>query len=160
LNTFEMEIQEFDWDEYFGRAYLNWAPHPWLALSAEYQYEEFKRGGAEDVFIELKEVVTHRFPLAANFFHPSGFSAGLKATYITQDGEFLPQLASEFQSGDDQFWVVDAVVRYRLPNRWGWFSVGVRNLFDEAFQYYDTDPRNPSIQPDRMFYAKVTLALP
>ncbi len=33
-----------DWEERLGRAYFYWAPHKWLAASAEYQYEQFRRG--------------------------------------------------------------------------------------------------------------------
>lgn len=49
-----------DWKEYLGRAYLYWAPHRWAGLSAEYQYEEFKRD--EEFLLYLKEVKTHRRP--------------------------------------------------------------------------------------------------
>ena len=65
-----------------------------------------------------------------------------------------------FISGEDSFWVVDTAVSYRLPKRYGFFTVGVSNLFDEEFQYYDTDRDNPRLQPGRFFYAKLTLAFP
>lgn len=151
-----------DWEEYLGRAYLFWTPHKWLALSAEYLYERFERdwefaAGAE-------EVKTHSFPLGINFFHPSGLSASLKATYYDQDGKFLPLLADplpeNYVSGEDDFWVVDAAISYRLPERYGFITVGATNLFDEEFNYYDTDIDNPRIQPDRFFFAKVTVAFP
>ena len=63
-------------------------------------------------------------------------------------------------SGEDQFWVCDAAVSYRLPKRYGFVSVGAKNLFDQSFKYYDTDPGNPAIQPSRMFFVKATLAFP
>jgi hypothetical protein len=40
------------------------------------------------------------------------------------------------------------------------FTLGVSNVTDKEFQYYDTDFRNPSIQPDRVVFGKLTLALP
>ena len=56
-------------DEYLARAYLFWAPHPWLALRAGYMFERFK----EDVFpTDQTELNTHQVPLGINFFHPSG----------------------------------------------------------------------------------------
>jgi outer membrane receptor for ferrienterochelin and colicin len=64
------------------------------------------------------------------------------------------------ETGDDNFWLVDFAVNYRLPKRYGFISAGVNNLFDKQFQYFDTDPDNPRIQPERFFWAKVTLAFP
>jgi hypothetical protein len=36
----------------------------------------------------------------------------------------------------------------------------VTNLFDEQFRFFDRDLNNPSIQPTRTFFARITLALP
>ncbi len=33
-----------DWQENLARTYLFWAPRPWLALRAEYQYEHYSKG--------------------------------------------------------------------------------------------------------------------
>ncbi len=151
-----------DWEEYLGRGYLFWTPHKWLALSAEYLYEQFERD--MEFTFGVEEVKTHSFPLGINFFHPSGLSASLKATYYDQDGTFLPllddPLPENFVSGEDDFWVVDAAISYRLPKRYGFITVGATNLFDEEFDYYDTDEDNPRIQPERFFFARLTLALP
>jgi tetratricopeptide (TPR) repeat protein len=149
---------EVDFDEEFARAYLNWAPHPWWALSGEYQYERFKRD-PEFTSVELfTNVTTHRWPVAVSFFHPSGISARLMATYVDQEGEFLDPLTGAFFSADDQFWVVDAAVQYRLPKRWGLITLEVKNLLDEQFSFQDTDPANPTIYPDRLIIGKVTLS--
>ncbi|MBC2734522.1 MAG: TonB-dependent receptor [Desulfobacteraceae bacterium] len=153
-------LREADWEEYLGRAYVYWTPHDWFALSAEYQYEKLERD--RDFPFTIKDVDTHRVPLGVNFFHPSGLSAGLKATYYYQDGTFQTQeaAADEFQDGDDKFWVVDAAVSYRIPKRHGFITLGVTNLFDEDFEYADIDVDNPSVQPDQSVFFKVTLALP
>ena len=66
----------------------------------------------------------------------------------------------EFRFGDDTFWLVDAFISYRLPKRYGFVTFGVKNLFDEEFRYADTDINNPRIQPGRLFFGKVTLAIP
>ena len=151
-------VRTAEWTERVGRAYLYWAPHRWLAASAEYLYERFGReagAGGEGDFTEL---TTHRLPLGVRFFHPSGFAAHLKATYVHQEGEFGdPAFAPQEQKSDD-FWTVDAALSYRLPQRYGLFSVGVRNLLNENHQFLDTDPSNPSIYPERFFFAKLTLA--
>jgi len=56
--------------------------------------------------------------------------------------------------------VVDAAVSYRLPKRYGIVTVGANNLFDEKFEYADTDIRNPHIQPERFVYGKFTIEFP
>ena len=43
---------------------------------------------------------------------------------------------------------MDLAVQYRLPKRLGLISLGVKNLFDEQFNFQDTDPFNPDVIPD------------
>jgi outer membrane receptor protein involved in Fe transport len=152
-------LDQSDWEEYLGRAYLYWTPARWLSLSAEYMYEKFER--SEKLTEGIKRLTTHRFPFGVKFFHDCGITVGVKATYVNQDGDFESLFTpGTFQTGDDTFWVVDASISYRLPNRYGFITVGVSNLFDEEFRYFDADANNPWILPDRIFFAKVTLALP
>jgi tetratricopeptide (TPR) repeat protein len=151
-------VRGVDWEEQLIRAYLYWTPHPWFGLSAEYQYERFDR---EREFVAgIRDVKTHRFPIGINFYHPSGFSAQLKATYINQEGKYQPLGVSPdtFISGEDQFCIVDASISYRLPKRYGLITVGVKNLFNKSFKFQDTDPVSPSIQPKRLVFGKFTLA--
>jgi tetratricopeptide (TPR) repeat protein len=152
------EVRRGDANEYLGRTYLFWVPHPWLAFSTEYQYEQFNND--EDVAFAFKKVTTHRVPLGLRLFHPSGLSALLKATYINQHGDFIRRGGDSFESGSDAFWIVDAAVSYRLPKRYGFITFGVTNLFDKEFRYQETDIRNASILPSRTVGAKLTLALP
>jgi opacity protein-like surface antigen len=150
--------ERFDWKERQGRAYVNWTPDPRWALSADYLYERQDRE-----LHPVKEVTTQRIPLSARFFHPSGVFATATGTYFDQSGEFfrIGQAPSTDMptSGSDQFWIFDASVGYRLPDRWGIVSIEARNLFDRSFQYQDTDPFRPIIQPGRTVYFKVTLSL-
>lgn len=151
------DVRTVDWNEYLARAYLYWTPHPWLAASVEYQFERFERD--REFVGGIREVDTHRIPLGLNFFHPSGFSARLRGTYVDQDGDFQPVISPPtfFRSGSDQFWVVDAGIRYRLPNRRGFITIEAKNLLDEGFRFQDTDPENPIIQPDRIVFGRITL---
>jgi hypothetical protein len=152
------EVHEVDWKEQLVRAYLYWTPHPWFGLSAEYLYERFDREselvfGAVRVGVAgIRNVKTHRFPLGINFYHPSGFSAQLKGTYIHQDGKFQPQGSAGFIPGEDQFYIVDASISYRLPKRYGLISIGVKNLFNKSFKFQDTDIHmgavNTALSPD------------
>ncbi len=150
--------QRYDWKERQGRAYLSWAPDPRLALSADYLYERQDREASQ-----VKEVTTQRVPLSARFFHPTGIFATATGTWFDQSGEFFrigqaPSVDTP-ESGSDQFWIFDASVGYRLPKRWGIVSIEARNLFDRSFQYQDTDPVRPIIQPERTVYFKITISL-
>ncbi len=151
--------RETDWTERMARAYLFWTPHPWVALRAGYSFERLKRD--EDLPEGVTEANTHRIPVGISFFHPSGLSTSLTATYYRQDGEFGGITAgTPIRSGSDNFWTVDAAISYRLPWRYGFVTLGVANLFDENFKYFDNDLRNASIQPARTVFGRVTLAVP
>lgn len=151
---------EEDWDEYLGRAYLYWAPHRWIALSAEYQFERLERGPLLGAGTGILDADTHRVGLGVTMFHPSGFSVGIRATYIDQEGHFVPRVFQTGESiqGSDQFWVTDVWVRYRFPKRRGFITIGAQNVFDEKFQFQDTDPLNPLVEPERIVYVRVTLS--
>jgi tetratricopeptide (TPR) repeat protein len=152
-------VKKVNWEERLGRGYLYWTPHQWLALSAEYQYEELQRD-REFTGNMAQYVKTHRLPFGINFFHPIGLSANLKVTYIHQEGKFQPQgaLPGESYFGESDFGVVDAALSYRFPKRYGIVSVEAKNLFDKSFRYQDTDPVSPTIQPRRCVLFKFTLS--
>lgn len=154
------DVREFDLDERWVRSYLYWTPFNWLALRAEYLFEMFERETADDIsnieeFVKLR---THRFPLGARIFCPMGFSIGAKATYVDQTGDFLNPDGGAIIAGDDQFTVVDASISYRLPKRYGIITLEAKNLFDQDFNFQDTDPANPRIYPERLILLKGTLS--
>ena len=159
VNGFDFSIPAVvreDAEEQLGRAYLYWAPHPWGALSAEYQYERFSRDISLVGPEAFTEVETQRFSLGAAFFHPSGFKASVKATYVNQEGEF-GEFFGGIVPGDDRFWVVDAFVGYRLPKRFGLISLVAKNILDQKFNFQDTDLRNPRISPESLILLKLSL---
>jgi outer membrane receptor protein involved in Fe transport len=151
-----------DWKEKLLRVYLLATPHEWFALSAGYEWERLKRD--ELLANGVTQVETHRLPLAINFFHPSGMSASLKATFINQHGMFQRIDTGNFEPGKDSFWSIDAGINYRLPKRYGILTLGVTNLTDRKFKYFDTDNGsgnvNPRIIPGRVVFGKLTLAFP
>ncbi len=150
---------ESDWQENLLRAYLFWTPCKLVSLTAEYRYEDLKRD--KGAAIGTSDARTHFLPLGINLFHPSGLTVSLKGTYINQEGKFESKNDRHFFTGEkDDFWLVDAALSYRLPKRYGFVTVGISNLFDEKFDFFDSDWENPQKQPDRYFFAKITLALP
>ena len=158
-------IRTEDRDERLLRSYLYWAPSAYVALSAEYQYENSERdfipGDVDLTLLTPAETKTHRVPLGLNAFHPNGLFLTLKATYYDHEVDF-PNLAGGVDTSSDNFWIADVSVGYRLPKRYGIASLTVKNLFDEDFNFQDTDlagePRLPMIQPDRSIAARLTLS--
>jgi outer membrane receptor protein involved in Fe transport len=151
-----------DNSEDLARAYLFWTPLHWLALRAEYTFERFEYDESLQTDFP-SDIRTHRVPLGVNFYHPSGFSTSLTATYWHQEVDDLPPffVTDPLQrSGTDSFWTLDASASYRLPLRYGFVTVGATNLTDKKFRYYETDRDNPRIQPERMVFGRVTLAFP
>jgi outer membrane receptor protein involved in Fe transport len=153
-----LQVQEVDWEERLARAYLYWTPLKLLSVTGEYWYEQLERGPEHVGPEEFTKIETHRLAFGTNFFHPSGFGAGLKATYLDQEGDFGDPKDETLVSGSDQFWVVDAQISYRIPNRFGLITLVAKNLFDQEFKFQDTDPANPNIYPERVIFAKITLA--
>jgi tetratricopeptide (TPR) repeat protein len=146
-----------DWNDRLGRAYLYWTPGDRVALSAEYLYERLDRG-TEFAPDGIVQVTTHKVPLGIGYFHPLGMIARLKSTFHDQNGRFMNGTNPDGDPGSDRFWIFDASIGYRLPERWGILSLEAKNLFDKSFRFQDTDRANPLIQPNRTVYCKVLLA--
>ena len=108
----------------------------------------------------MGELRPPRVPVGINFFPPSGFGAFLTATYFNQRGKFELLTGAPRRSGSDDFATVDAGLKYRLPQRYGFIAIGATNLFDKKFRYFESDINNPSIQPKRTVFGRITLALP
>ena len=154
------ELSDADWNEQLARAYLYWAPHPQLALNAEYLYERFDRDPEFPGVEQISDLKTQRLPLGISWFSPGGMIGKLYATYVNQKGEFgLGAEGNLTENGSDNFWIVDASLGYRLPKRYGIVSLGVLNLFDEEVKFQDTDPALPQIAPERTALLKFTLSV-
>jgi hypothetical protein len=157
-NGVDLTLAERDGKERSARAYLFAAPHDRVTLSAEYQYEDLE--AATELFLPYSRVKTHRVPLSARYFDPTGFSASVTTTFLDQNGDFKLPNQNEFAPGHRSFWVVDAALRYRLPRRYGFLAVGVNNLTDEKSTYQATDSQNLGIRPGRAVFARVIVAFP
>jgi tetratricopeptide (TPR) repeat protein len=151
--------QTAEWKERNSRIYLFWTPHQWVSLTAEWLWQRLERD--QDFAFGASTVETNSFPVGINFFHPSGLSVSVKETYRHQQGNF-EHFANigVFENGHDDFWLLDAAINYRMSKRYGLITLGVTNLTDSHFQYFDPNINNATIQPERFFFAKITLALP
>ncbi len=145
-----------DWDETLARGYLYYTPAPAWALTAEVVRERFERPRTlPGDFLQLH---TLRLPLAVRWFHPSGLSTELIISHVKQDGHFFDTLDQDESRGEDNVWLADAALRYRLPRRYGIVSVGVKNLFDAEYRYFEVDPSHPVLAPDRVVYARISVS--
>jgi len=156
-NTGMQTPSEDDQREQIGSAYLYWAPVQWMSLGLEYFYEDFEVDELPvGSIFGIQGVTNHRFVPQVSFFHPCGLSARLWANYVDQKrdfDEYTPEEAVE----SDQFWQVDAALSYRLPKRYGIVSLVAKNLFNEEFNYIDTDPANPKFLPEQRVFLTLTL---
>ncbi|MCH6579302.1 MAG: TonB-dependent receptor [Nitrospinae bacterium] len=151
-------------DEQVYRAYINWTPMAELAVSAELVYDRFEaeKGLATASGRFPEKLATTRIPLAARYFHPKGYFAGIGATYVHQTVRRSD--ISPLADGTDEFVVVDAALGYRLPRRRGTVSLELRNLFDREFNFQDDgfrefadEPSTGPYIPDRVVLLRVSL---
>jgi hypothetical protein len=158
VTTGNSAVRRQDWDERLGRAYLYVTPFDRLALRAEYQFERLERD--DDGISAFEKVDTHRVPLGVELFLPLGLTASFDATYQDQEGTFLRNATATYEDGHRDFWFLDAALRLRLPQRYGFLAVGIDDIQDRNEPYQATDVRNPTLRPGRFVYGTVTLALP
>jgi outer membrane receptor protein involved in Fe transport len=148
---------EDDQTEQIGSAYLYWTPVEWMSLGLEYFYEDFEVEELQvGAIYGIFGVTNHRLVPQVSFFHPCGVSARVWASYVDQKRDFeeyIPEEAVE----SDQFWQVDAALSYRLPKRYGIVSLVAKNLFNEEFNYIDTDPANPKFLAEQRVFLTLTL---
>jgi tetratricopeptide (TPR) repeat protein len=109
---------------YYG--YLYGVLHKnWVAKS-EIRFEKFSRPQSE-----LQQIDTLSAPIGIDYFNPNGFFANLTGTFVRQKVERL----GREKEGTEKYFLVDASIGYRLPNRKGILSLEARNLFDEYFLF-------------------------
>jgi len=143
------------------KGYLSWLPHDAISLSARYERGRYE--SEPQPFLAYSHMQLDRLPIEIRYFSRRGFTIGTRATHVQQSGEFQsgpeePPAPAPMAYGEDQFWVLDAFVGYRLPNRRGLLSLNADNLLDEDFHFQDIDPTNPSLFPERLVSFRFTLA--
>ena len=156
-DPYTSRLEHKDWKEGFARAYLFMTPSDRVALSMEYQFERIQRPDSYGYSMDAR---THKVPLGIRFFDPSGWSVDVKQNYVHQDGKFVDSVTGCCESKTSSFWLTDAAVSYRLPKRQGFLVFGATNLFDKQFSYQEIDFNNPTMQPRRMVFVRLSLALP
>ncbi len=165
--------------EYLYRSYFYWTPHPFWTVKGEFQFERYIRGPEhfelfKPLFSEPIRIHTLSAPVSVEYFHPSGIFSGITGTFVEQDLTRVGDVGKENErnpgttnSGVDAFFLLDAVIGYRLPNRKGVLSFEGRNLLNEQFFYRNANLQDNSFInlnysptrtyiPERAFFARFT----
>lgn len=148
--------EEAKWREDYTQAYLNLAlDDNWtLALAYQYEMQDYTEKTAVNDVSRLK---TERVPLSLRYFSENGFSAGIMVSYVDQEIQQFDTISQIGENDQEQFWIVDASLVYRLPKRYGFVSLEVKNLFNEEFRFQEPDPDIATVYPDRIFLVKLSL---
>ncbi|HNP52619.1 MAG TPA: TonB-dependent receptor, partial [Nitrosomonas nitrosa] len=146
-----------DQKEKLYRTYLYGTLHQNWAVTGEMQFEQFSRAEAGTAPHEINTLST---PVGINYFNPRGLFANLTGTFVLQEIDRLkPENENE---GTEKFFLLDAALGYRFPNRKGILSVEAKNILDQAFlfrniNFFTSEPINPRFVPTRTIFARLTL---
>jgi Flp pilus assembly protein TadD len=143
------------------RTYLYWLPHPHWALRGELQFEKYTQARASAIRASDPYLIeTLSAPLSLNYFGPSGIFAKLMSTYVQQE----VNRRSLQNQGSNDFFLLDATIGYRLPNRRGIISLEGRNLLNQEFFFRNINFQqaeqtfyNQRYSPSRTFFLRLTL---
>jgi Tfp pilus assembly protein PilF len=173
--TFISSTLDVEFDETNTAAWINWSARKYFSLSLEYGYSKLDTatnvsisqysGISPDGVVELE---THRTPITANYYHPSGIIIGLTATYFNQKGVFKSSAITDPpQEAKDSFWLTDLLLSYRLPEKLGLISLGVKNVFNEEFNFEDRNSYDSmsvessaspsSLSPERLVFGQLSI---
>lgn len=146
------------------RAYLYWLPHNNWTIKGELQSENLDKltpQVTDDSPFGPNRVDTLSASIGLKYFNPNGMLGGLTGTHVEQELGAYPVLG---QIAESKFFLLDASIGYRFPNRRGIISFDVRNLLDQQFKYWSSYFQNneqltvsPRFIPGRTFSVRLTL---
>jgi len=157
--------RDFTWREETASGYLYKtisiaSSARWNAtVAVEGEFERIERPqvlvGSEGI-MDLESI---RVPIGLRIFSANGLSLRFATTYVKQTGTFSIDVGFPTFETEDDAWITDAALEYRLPRRLGMVSVGVRNMTDEFIDLLETDPLNPRVATRRFAFVKVRLTI-
>ncbi len=160
------DLKNFDFRSARYHAYLYWTPNQYLAVSTDVELEKAYRPSdiatgmfGDGKFIQLDTLIV---PISIRFFHPSGFFAGIKGTFLSQNLD-LPANAN-FKKDHEDVVLLDAMMGYRFPQRLGILTAEIQNLTDQNFLFQNPNVLRPTIgnqrfAPDLTGIVNLTIAL-
>ncbi|HEC29495.1 MAG TPA: tetratricopeptide repeat protein [Gammaproteobacteria bacterium] len=145
------------WKEWIFDSYINWVPGNTYSVNAGLRYEQLKRPASLNSGV-LK-VNSYYLPLAVNYFYNKNIRVNLGGNFIRQRGEFYDSVIPLATTGSDSFFVADTEVRFRFSKSKGFFGIGVKNIFDRKFNFYEIDTATPRISRERFVYGSLKINL-
>jgi hypothetical protein len=144
-----------DQKEEIYRAYLYGVPDSKWSVKSEIQFEQFSR---DETTLGLHKLDTLSIPVNLNYFNFHGLFFSLTGTFVRQEIDRREVLIERIQN----FFLFDASLGYRLPNRRGIISLDAKNIFDQSFlfrniHFQTAEPVNPAYLPTRTIFARLTL---
>jgi tetratricopeptide (TPR) repeat protein len=161
--------EDFTWRESTGTAYLYktfspFAAQGWLArwravAALEGEYEELERPQVLTGSEGIMELRTTRVPIGLRLLSDRGLSLRVQTTYVRQSGTFSLDVDFSTFDNEDDAWITDVALEYRLPRRLGVVSLGVMNIGDDFIDLLEVDPLNPRVATRRFAFVKVRITL-
>lgn len=144
-----------DQKENLYRGYIYGLLHKNWTAKSEIQFEKFSRA---ETPAGPHQIDTLSIPTGIDYFNPQGFFANLTGTFVHQEVD----RKGTKNEGIDKFFLIDASIGYRLPNRRGIVSLEAKNIFDNHFLYRNANFMTPELVsphfiPTRTIFARVTL---
>ncbi len=156
-----LQTQTTTLGERIQRGYLYWAPHDRLGFSATLEHGHYLSPPINGTpLFNYSDLTIDRLPIELRYFSPTGLVLGFRTSHIRDHGTFVINTPTRdvLQPGTDSFWLLDAFVGYRLPNRRGLLSLNADNLLDRRFRFQDVDPEDSSLIPERLISFRFTLS--
>ena len=158
----DLQIERVTLRQRTQRAYLYWTPHDRLGLSAKLEHGRYSSSLPLNgiPLFNYSDLTIERIPIELRYFSPSGLTLGFRTSQIKDHGTFVMRtpIPDALEPGADRFWLLDAFVGYRLPNRRGLLSLNADNLLDRRFRFQDVDPEDSSLIPERVISFRFTLS--
>ncbi len=159
-----VNLSDNEQKENLYRTYLYWPMSNQWVLRGEAQLEQFSRA---KLSTEPHQIDTLSAPVSFSYFGTQGLFSSLIGTYVSQklDRDIPSPIypgSKRDNEGRDGFFLVDAVVGFRLPKRRGMVSIEARNLLDEQFLYRNANFSTaeavlPRFLPARTMLLRLTL---
>jgi outer membrane receptor protein involved in Fe transport len=156
------QLAEVTFRERTHQGYLYWTPQDRLGFSAKLEHGRY--GSSPTVngvpLFNYSDLTIERLPIELRYFSPTGWVLGFRTSHIKEQGTFVmtTPIPDTLAPGHDRFWLVDAFVSYRLPNRRGLLSLNADNLLDRRFRFQDVIAEDATLIPERLFSFRFTLS--
>ncbi|MES9851901.1 MAG: tetratricopeptide repeat protein [Candidatus Thiodiazotropha sp. L084R] len=131
--------------------YAYYALNPNIGITGKYSYEKFKRDFVEGIIESDRPAsqLTQTTSLGLTYAHSSGLYSKITGNYVDQEIENILPVGTSIDN--DQFWITDLTIGFRLPKRMGKIEVLTKNLFDKEFNYQSINPGTGTPQSSAYF---------